>query len=343
MLASEACPGGFSSLGAVPGQHYNLSTCSEGLRSTIEGQTLQPLPRGIEGMLRRTFIKTWMDVVENYTNRNLTNGRDKLPAISALARKAFSTRRSCYLAGIWKDDLVYELGWISELCTLPAERSENASGPLLDIAVHDRDSIHTNGFYRAPSWSWASLDGEVIYPYNDDNIGSGSNHSLIEYVDHEIELSNDDDPYGQVKGDHLIVKAQTIEITARPLKRSGPQIMNTGMSVSVNGYTLSTQTTFCRDENNGMDWPDPHNVLAMPLLLSVSPPNKFFFIYLLLEKVADGYKRVGALTVEAKRSNLKRDDGLKEILYRLGRIDWDARPSILFERDSHQFQKIRII
>jgi hypothetical protein len=65
------------------------------------------------------IIRTWIDVIEHYTKRDLTKKTDKLPAISAVARKAYNIMNCDYLAGLWKKDLVYELGWMSKFSELP--------------------------------------------------------------------------------------------------------------------------------------------------------------------------------------------------------------------------------
>jgi hypothetical protein len=85
----------------------------------------------------------WMDIVEAYTRCALTKEKDKLPAIEGLV-KIFE-RRGCgrYCAGLWENDFVHQLLWCVD------DMRDNSA---------ERPSI-----YRAPSWSWASLDGEVLF------------------------------------------------------------------------------------------------------------------------------------------------------------------------------------
>ncbi|KAE9369875.1 HET-domain-containing protein, partial [Stipitochalara longipes BDJ] len=80
---------------------------------------------------------TWSYIVRDYASRRLTYAKDKLPALSGLARYISHTRPGdSYLAGLWKSELPSNLLW----------------GVLKGV----RPSI-----YRAPSWSWAALDGEI--------------------------------------------------------------------------------------------------------------------------------------------------------------------------------------
>ncbi|CAO2652291.1 Nn.00g005740.m01.CDS01 [Neocucurbitaria sp. VM-36] len=78
----------------------------------------------------------WSWIVERYTSSDLTYAADKLVAISGLARDIQIQTRDQYVAGIWRKDLEFQLCWynsIGQQCKRVAP-------------------------YRAPTWSWASLD-----------------------------------------------------------------------------------------------------------------------------------------------------------------------------------------
>ena len=81
-------------------------------------------------------------VVEHYSQCKLTKSHDNLVAISGIA-KLFqaSVPGDIYLAGLWKNDLAYGLLWRS---------ATYQASPL--VRVPD----------RAPSWSWASVDGKLL-------------------------------------------------------------------------------------------------------------------------------------------------------------------------------------
>jgi hypothetical protein len=76
----------------------------------------------------------WYTVVCDYFFRGLTVGNDRLPAISALAREIGQQKPGPYVAGIWLENIHRGLLW-----------TVDGAGAVLDS-------------YRAPSWSWASLD-----------------------------------------------------------------------------------------------------------------------------------------------------------------------------------------
>ncbi|KAI0200141.1 heterokaryon incompatibility protein-domain-containing protein [Astrocystis sublimbata] len=80
----------------------------------------------------------WMDVVEDYTRRNLTKSSDRFPALSGLALKYQTSEDDDeYLAGLWRNTIGLDLGWRVDLSTTRHYLSERADG--------------------IPSWSWASL------------------------------------------------------------------------------------------------------------------------------------------------------------------------------------------
>jgi len=81
----------------------------------------------------------WMNVVQEYTRRELTDGLDKLPAMSGIAESWGQAAIDHYLAGVWESHLPLGLLWSS---AQPFRQSEFQA-------------------YRAPSWSWASLVGQI--------------------------------------------------------------------------------------------------------------------------------------------------------------------------------------
>lgn len=88
----------------------------------------------------------WYEVVKQYCRRNMTQPSDRLPALAGLAAALETAHSGQYLAGIWQESLIEGLLWCS------AEKEHPLSTPPA---------------YRAPSWSWASVDGFINFPvYN---------------------------------------------------------------------------------------------------------------------------------------------------------------------------------
>ncbi|KAF2240899.1 HET-domain-containing protein [Trematosphaeria pertusa] len=87
----------------------------------------------------------WAKIIEIYSRRQLTMPDDKLVAVAGLAaayaRSADNISEKLeYLAGIWRHTLPYGLLW------------------RVDDHRHPRPVM-----YRAPTWSWASVNGEINY------------------------------------------------------------------------------------------------------------------------------------------------------------------------------------
>jgi hypothetical protein len=85
--------------------------------------------------------KVWCNLIMDYSKRSLTNSADKLPALSGLASEVQKRMRCRYLAGLWEHRLHFFLMWRR----LPGSSFQR---PLA---------------YRAPSWSWAAVDGPIDY------------------------------------------------------------------------------------------------------------------------------------------------------------------------------------
>ncbi|KAL6916500.1 hypothetical protein FSST1_007995 [Fusarium sambucinum] len=84
----------------------------------------------------------WHKIVENYSKRKLTKSDDRLPAISAIAAIVQKKIGSKYIAGLWADNIELDLLW---------RRAE------------PRRARAASSCYIAPSFSWASITGEIDY------------------------------------------------------------------------------------------------------------------------------------------------------------------------------------
>lgn len=90
------------------------------------------------------FGEMWGDMIAEYTQTKLTYSKDILSALSGVASimRAFSPGR--YIAGLWELDLHYQLSWTSILDEADCYRPET---------------------YTAPSFTWASRIGPVMFPW----------------------------------------------------------------------------------------------------------------------------------------------------------------------------------
>lgn len=145
------------------------------------------IPSAREGDLHkmRTF---WRDLVELYSDRQMTRGDDKLRAIAGLAKllaerfrhktsrhktfryetfqhkafrhkafqyktfrhKTFTKDNDEYLAGLWKHEIHLDLTWV--VASLPAEPENVLQRPEGE-----------GPRWNVPTWSWASSQGSISY------------------------------------------------------------------------------------------------------------------------------------------------------------------------------------
>lgn len=118
-------------------------------------QSLEPAKGGVP------MFEFWSRIVQDYTSRRLTNPRDKLPALAGLAKNAQQRSGDKYYAGLWLSCLPLDLLWCRErYCYL------------------ERSSL-----YRAPSWSWAAVDGQIKrwepnYPFTTKEVVINGHHEV---------------------------------------------------------------------------------------------------------------------------------------------------------------------
>lgn len=163
--------GRLNSIHNDPHQHYPLADPDSSLRSSLY--------RGSE---------LWYQALYFYYPRKLTKSSDKLPALSGIARIVEEQTGDKYVAGLWHSTLIEGLIW--------------------QAAGTHRNATSAPPGYRAPSWSWASIDG----PFGNLGLGRDPIYKGAEWVDIatvidvHIELKGEN-PYGEVASGWLKIKA----------------------------------------------------------------------------------------------------------------------------------------
>lgn len=127
------------------------------------------IPRNAEPdeMALRRRRNIWQSLVQDYTSRTLSVPADKLPALAGIAKELESAWHDGYVAGMWRSDLFSWLLWKS---------SENVP--------------RSNEIWRAPSWSWASVDGKISFHWTGGNTKTSEVSAKIVDVDSEPRLYN---------------------------------------------------------------------------------------------------------------------------------------------------------
>lgn len=151
----------------VRGAYWECRTrlASEHLPDGYTGQLVRPLVRRTDSLVDRRE-----EIVRLYSGLALTFSKDRLPALAGIARQAYVGSHDQYLAGMWKGRLLEQLCW---------SRSGSPNNRLL---------------HGAPTWSWASVDGQVWW-FTDRDLDSTYVHVLnARATFHAV------DPFGQVSG-----------------------------------------------------------------------------------------------------------------------------------------------
>ncbi|KAF2827068.1 HET-domain-containing protein [Ophiobolus disseminans] len=140
-------------------------------------------------------VHNWHKFLWKYSTLQLSQPADKLLALSAIA-EAYGcgimdshTARNSYKAGLWQQHMPVSLAW-----------------NVNPIFITGRPP------YRAPSWSWASVDGRIRghSAYTRDPRNERYTAKVLRC---EIQLASSVAPYGQVTGGELHIEAHMKDVS----------------------------------------------------------------------------------------------------------------------------------
>ncbi|PTB47615.1 hypothetical protein M431DRAFT_526026 [Trichoderma harzianum CBS 226.95] len=143
----------------------------------LDDLAIPETPRvGEEFNSRGGTYSTWHFILNKYTTRQLTEESDRLPAISAIAQAFAAHFKTEYYAGLWGRFLVHDLMWENWLSNPNATKS------------------------GAPSWSWATMKGELQYD------GGNTDYARAEVISCKTTPVSDRNPFGAVTGGKLVIR-----------------------------------------------------------------------------------------------------------------------------------------
>lgn len=143
----------------------NMKTMHPNLTTNVHTRQLQ----------YEEMITTWSGILHTYCRSSLTRAEDKLVAISGISKHfQILLGNDQYIAGLWRGCLATQLLWY--------------------CLSHATSRVHP---YRAPSFSWASLDAPILVPTYWKH-----EHELLRVLDVSITTLTDDTT-GQVTGGYL--------------------------------------------------------------------------------------------------------------------------------------------
>lgn len=112
----------------------------------------------------------WLSLVEDFSKRCLTIGQDKLPALAGVARVIAEETNDVYIAGLWGRHFMEDLYWRVYTQEEYFENDDEGRDrrPVKGKVI---GTVSQPAEYRAPSWSWASIDAPVKFnPLNYGNL-----------------------------------------------------------------------------------------------------------------------------------------------------------------------------
>lgn len=204
--AAEKYPGGLPVILAS-----SASALFKGLDPNKDGARLRKLSRE-DPDPKFNAHHLWDKIVKAYTSAMLTFGDDKLIALSGIAKRQQAELEDQYVAGLWRKWLPSQLLWHVDNCR----------------QIDNTASVRPEK-YRAPSWSWASVDGVISTgKFSDDGV-------IVDVLEVSITPATAD-PTGLVKSGFLRLRGVLKELQ---LKRH--EFLNNYWWMTVNGVDIRKQ------------------------------------------------------------------------------------------------------
>ncbi|KAK4450233.1 heterokaryon incompatibility protein-domain-containing protein [Podospora aff. communis PSN243] len=130
----------------------------------------------------------WLEIVSRYCELNLSVPGDKLVALAGVAERIIAARKGeQYLSGLWRSTFLSDLPWYVDYLPLLPPMSE----------------------FRAPTWSWASVQAPHVRAWNWITLRSAEVSFMASLVDVVIVAHpNDVNKTGKIYGSRLEIKGR---------------------------------------------------------------------------------------------------------------------------------------
>jgi hypothetical protein len=148
--------------------------------------------------------KAWFRMIQEYTSRTMTYQSDKLPALSGVIGVLQDSTGDVCLAGIWKSWFLEGLLW-------------RLQDPVKDIYVFAPKQPYKINFWRAPSWSFAALEGVVL----NEILEHASNMEICAELEDCKVVPSGSNALGELKSGYAKIKAPLTTLTVTAQKNIG--------------------------------------------------------------------------------------------------------------------------
>ncbi|KAF4616873.1 hypothetical protein D9613_008918 [Agrocybe pediades] len=184
--------------------------------------------RGIVARDDKALRRLWSSLLERYSSRYMTQPTDKLVAFSSVAEVYQSLTKDEYLAGLWRHHLIDDLLWRSRF-------------------MNPRPTV-----YRAPTWSWASIDGGVtLYDPDAEEIQSVEYEAT--FVACKVVPKSHRHPLGEIEEATLQLKAKCVTLMLSGRKC---RFIEKPVPPGMTGNMENLQSTWVPPNGNCLQRPD---------------------------------------------------------------------------------------
>ena len=247
------------------------------------------------GLRKAVAYGFWYRCVMDFSRRELTHINDQLPAIHGVARKMAESVRDEYTAGIWKSDIHIGLLW------------------MLNYHARNKPRVaQMNQAYRAPSWSWASMEDFVDYTHVIPSLDVDERilvQPLLELIDIRKSYTDGQDSLEEISKTVLRVRAPLLAA-----KANGSEVIEVDQHSHELASNLEKSLDGDKDRRLGSFFPDRQveSCFCAPVasLESIIPNERessravWCLVLELEENTGDKYVRVGLCQLEEQKLRL---------------------------------------
>ena len=241
--------------------------------------------------LRDGKMESWRHALEDYSGLILSRPtEDKLVAIGGIAKRVAEITDDRYIAGLFKRRFIEHLCWKADLSCNSAPK------------------------WRAPSWSWASVDGHTTFRRD---IFAGGLAEMVSLREVRAETLDPKNPFGPLKAASLRLQGRLVDVFA-PSRWSSSITILLAHGVDKEGVPgpigREVHDFQCMLDGHNLGLSMPPRVYMLPLGLKLSdwkdtklmnhylnnpaqveyPPGEVEMQGLLLQRTSEGsFRRIG--------------------------------------------------
>jgi hypothetical protein len=170
-------------------EEISLERIAAGLKSVKMAPRIKVIHNENETEAFNQAWGVWFRLIEEYTSRDMSFQSDKLPALSGVISALQKLICDTCLAGIWKSWFLQGLLW-------------RLQDPDWDTYVFFPKKAQRAESWRAPSWSFASVEGVVLYTLLENDLGR---EIIAELLDCDVTPIGKN-PLGELKTGYAKIK-----------------------------------------------------------------------------------------------------------------------------------------